>query len=92
MSKHSGPVLCWICGAQCPEFRVTSITCSEECHEKLIDRLEKEFGIYKKVVDIETGRAHRVPTRDIIEKGLKHQDLKNYPEWKEGRLRIGHAR
>ncbi|GAF67782.1 unnamed protein product, partial [marine sediment metagenome] len=34
----------------------------------------------KKVVDIETGRTHMVPTRDIIENGLRHQDLKNYPE------------
>jgi len=80
MSKHSGHDLCWICGAQCTEFLVT---CSEGCHEKLIDRLEREFGIYKKVVDIETGKAHRVPTRDIIEKGLRYQDLKNYPEWRE---------
>ena len=40
----------------------------------MVDRLEREFGIYKKVVDIETGKIHRVPTRDIIEKGLRHQD------------------
>ena len=51
----------------------------------MVDRLEREFGIYKRVMDIETGKAHRVPTRDIIEKGLRHQDLKNYPEWREGR-------
>jgi len=50
----------------------------------LVDRLEREFGIYKKVVDIETGKSHRVPTRDIIEKGLRYQDLKSYPEWRNG--------
>ena len=49
----------------------------------MVDRLEREFGVYKKVVDLETGRTHKVPTRDIIEKGLKHRDLKNYPEWRE---------
>jgi len=43
--------------------------------------MEKEFGIYKKVVDIDTGKIHRVPTRDIIEKGLRQQDLRRYPEW-----------
>lgn len=50
----------------------------------MVDRLEREFGIYKKVVDIETGKTHRVSTRDIIEKGLRHHDLKNYPEWRGG--------
>jgi hypothetical protein len=73
-------VLCLICGASCPEGRVT---CSEECHENLVYTLENEFGIYKKVVDIETGKTHKVPTRDIIEKGLKYRDLKNYPEWRK---------
>ncbi len=80
MSKSSDPVFCWICGAPCSEFLVT---CSKECHEKLVDRLEREFGIYKKVVDGETGKVHRIPTRDIIEKGLIYQDLKNYPEWRD---------
>lgn len=45
--------------------------------------MEREFGIYKRVVDIETGKTHRVSTRDIIEKGLRHQDLKKYPEWRD---------
>ncbi len=35
------------------------------------------------MVDTVTGKAHRVPTRDIIEKGLKYRDLKNYPEWRD---------
>ena len=59
------------------------MTCSDDCHEKLVYVLEKEYGIYKKVVDLETGKTHKVPTRDIIERGLKHTDLKNYPEWRE---------
>ena len=79
-SKRSDPVFCWICGAQSP---VSRVTCSDECHEKLVDKLEREFGIYKRVMDIETGKAHRVPTRDIVEKGLRHQDLKKYPEWRD---------
>lgn len=60
------------------------MTCSDDCHEKLVHRLELEFGIYKKALDLETGKTHKVPTRDIIEKGLKRQDLKNYPEWRDG--------
>ena len=57
------------------------LTCSRECHEKLIEILEKKFGKYKKVVDAETGKVYKVPLRDIIEKGLKHEELKNYPLW-----------
>ena len=43
----------------------------------------KEVGEYKKVVDIETGKAYKVPTRHILEYGLKHEDLKNFPLWDE---------
>ena len=46
----------------------------------LVDKLEREFGTYKKVTDLETGNIYTVPTRDIVEKGLKQQDLKKYPE------------
>ena len=68
---------CWICGATCVEYLVT---CSDECHEELVLRLELKFGTHKKVVNLETMKTHKVPVRDIIEKGLRQQDLKNYPE------------
>ncbi len=68
---------CWICGATCVEYLVT---CSDECHEELVHRLELKFGIYKKVVDLETMKIHKVPLREIIETGLRQQDLKHYPE------------
>ncbi len=70
---------CSICGA--PSGVKYRLTCSDVCHEEFILRLEKRFGVYKKVVDLETGKTHKVPTRDIIEKGLKQEDLKNYPEY-----------
>lgn len=69
---------CFICGGPCLPGRVT---CSDGCHGKLVDRLERDFGRYKKVVDLTTGMAHRVPTRDIIERGLKQEDLRKYPRW-----------
>jgi hypothetical protein len=31
------------------------------------------------VVDGATGVAHRVPTRDIIERGIRQADLRRYP-------------
>ena len=79
MSMKNEPLRCWICGSPCSGDRVT---CSDKCHENLVETLENEFGIYKKVVDIETGKTHRVPIRDIIEKGLGQQDLRRYPEWR----------
>ncbi len=68
---------CWICGAPCVE---PMVTCSDDHHEELIHRFELDFGSYKRVTDLETGKVHKVPLRDLIEKGLRQQDLKHYPE------------
>ncbi|KKK76976.1 hypothetical protein LCGC14_2858230 [marine sediment metagenome] len=72
--------VCAICGVPIPESR---LTCSDDCHEKAVDIIEGQFGVYKKVVDAVSGNIYRVPVRDIIELGLKQQDLKNYPAWVE---------
>ena len=57
-------------------------TCSEECHEKMVKEMEKDFGEFKKVIDQETMIAYKVPTRDIIEQGLSQEELKiKYPRW-----------
>ncbi len=69
---------CGICGASLGLGY--KITCSDDCHEKLIHRFEERFGLFKRVIDEETQIAYRVPIRDIIEKGLRQQDLKHYPE------------
>lgn len=57
------------------------LTCSDECHEELVRRLVAEFGEFKKVVRASTGVAYKVPTSDIIESGLREQDLDRYPLW-----------
>ena len=72
---------CIVCGGPCPPGRVT---CSEACHEAFVRMVEEAFGKYKKVIDVETGKAYRVPTRFIIEHGLRHDQLKEFPEWDEG--------
>ncbi len=72
--------VCAICGVAIPEGR---LTCSDDCHEKAVDFIEGQFGVYKKVVDAVSGNIYRVPVRDIIELGLKQTDLKNYPSWVE---------
>lgn len=67
---------CVICGK---EHHHREFTCSDECHKIFVDGLIKEFGEFKEVVDAETGKMHKVPTINILERGLKHKDLKNYP-------------
>lgn len=62
---------------------VGRMTCSENCHEEFIKFCEKEYGIVKKVVDDTTGISYKVPTRDIVEKGLYWKDLNKYPQWDE---------
>jgi len=74
--------ICVICGKLYEQGRL--LTCSDECHEELVKRLIFEFGEFKKVVRMSTGVAYKVPTRDIIERGLREQDLDRYPLWEEG--------
>uniref|UniRef100_A0A6M3X5Y7 Uncharacterized protein n=1 Tax=viral metagenome TaxID=1070528 RepID=A0A6M3X5Y7_9ZZZZ len=79
-STMDRPTTCVICGKVCVQGK---ITCCDDHHEELIMKLEAKLGQYKKVLSMETGKAHRVPLRDIVERGLKHKDLKKYPEWTE---------
>lgn len=69
------------CGADVQISR--RITCSGPCHEELVRRLVDEFGEYKVVVDAE-GVRHMVPTRYIIERGLRHDELRNFPVFGDG--------
>jgi len=59
------------------------LTCSDQCHEELARRLVADFGEFKKVVRMSTGIAYKVPTRDIIEKGISEENLDQYPLWEE---------
>lgn len=59
------------------------MTCSDECHQELARRLVAEFGEFKKVVRKTTGVAYKVPTRDIIEHGIKEPELDRYPLWED---------
>ncbi len=51
--------------------------------ERLIQELIARFGEFKKVVRMRTGVAYKVPTRDILVKGIREQDLDQYPKWVE---------
>jgi len=72
--------VCVVCGAL---YRVGRMyTCSEECHEKMVEALVEEFGEFKKIVDAETGVAYKVPTREVLDRGLWLDGLKKYPKWR----------
>ena len=76
-----GEGFCAICNE--PITGESRVTCSERCHEELVRLAEGQFGKVKNVVDSVTGISYKVPTRDIIEKGLKWEDLTKYPVWKD---------
>jgi len=57
------------------------ITCSDFCHNQYILKKIDEDGLFKKVVDLDSGITYRVPTRLLIEEGLRQEDLKNFPVW-----------
>jgi len=67
------------------QWRVSGskVTCSDVCHERLVACLEAEYGTHYRCVRMSTGEEFRVPTRDIIERGVKERDLDQYPHWDE---------
>ena len=73
--------VCVVCGTLYTVGRM--YTCSEKCHKKMVDALVEEFGEFKKIIDAETGVAYKVPTTEVLERGLWHEDLKKYPKWRE---------
>jgi hypothetical protein len=83
--KKTGMDICVVCGKEYEpaENVIVQLTCSKECHDKLVESFIARFGEYKKVIRAGTGEAFRVPIRDIIEKGISEQTLDKYPKWKE---------
>ncbi len=71
---------CVICGT--PYFGGRQFTCSDVCHDELVRRLIAKVGEFKMVIRASTGEAFKVPTRDIIEKGVREQELDQYPKWR----------
>lgn len=57
------------------------LTCSDTCHQKMIHHILQKFGPYKKITDSHTGLTYRVPTKQILEKGIAQEDLRNFPLW-----------
>ena len=56
-------------------------TCGTECHELLVGEYEQMWGTYKKIIDASTNIAYKVPTRVLIESGIRAEELPNFPRW-----------
>ena len=72
---------CVVCGVSYSDGR--ELTCSDNCHRELSNRFVSIYGDFKKVIRASTGEAFKVPTRDIIERGIREQELDKYPRWEE---------
>ena len=77
---------------KCPICGITAVfadgqdrmTCGKpKCHEAFVDKMIASFGQFKKVTRMTTGQTFKVPIRDIIERGVREQDLDKYPLWEE---------
>ena len=53
----------------------------DQGREQLIQKCIARFGEFKKVVRMRTGVAYKVPTRVILEQGIREQDLDRFPLW-----------
>lgn len=74
--------LCPVCGADLPppDDRRFSFTCDAACHRAWIDQLVARYGDTRDITDAETGKVYQVPTREILERGIRHAHLASYPE------------
>lgn len=81
MEAASQKGVCIICGNNRGRYL---LTCSEKCHNQLSKEFIKDFGEYKNIVDMTTGKTHRVPITVIFEHGIQQQDLKKYPVVEKG--------
>lgn len=62
---------------------VRRATCSADCHEAYVIVCELAFGKHKKIVDMATGTPYKVPTRRIVEVGIKQEGLPNFRVWRD---------
>lgn len=72
--------VCAACGALIPLARVSAAVCDDKCLQTWIESLVAQYGETRPITDLETGKVHAVPTRVILEAGIKGSDLAQYPE------------
>ena len=73
--------ICLICQKRYRQGR--EATCSDECHAELCRRIVDRHGEFRQVTCMSTGVSYRVPTMEILEKGIRGEELDRYPPWEE---------
>jgi len=58
------------------DFKLTN-TGAVFAEESIIEK----FGEFKKIMDMVSGKWHKVPTIIIIREGIRQEDLKHFPIW-----------
>lgn len=76
-------MVCPVCGVAFSADQYRDTCGKPECHEAFVQRMIKQYGEFKRVVRMTTGQVFKVPIRDIIERGVREQDLDRYPAWEE---------
>jgi protein-arginine kinase activator protein McsA len=74
---------CVVCSAEYNGQFKFGLTCCQECHDRFLNYMVFRYGEFKRVIRQSTGEAFKVPVRDIIEHGIKEQDLDRYPKWEQ---------
>ena len=72
--------ICPSCGNLIPLARGRAYTCDEACHATWIEAIIRRFGETREITHLESGKVYAVPTRVILEQGIKGSDLVTYPE------------
>jgi hypothetical protein len=74
--------VCPACGARLPpaDTRTYGFTCDAACHRIWINQLVARYGDTRPITDGVTGKVYQVPTREILEHGIRYADLATYPE------------
>jgi hypothetical protein len=71
---------CAGCGTRLRRTRTYTLTCDLICHRAWLAQVIARLGPTKRITSLETGKTHLVPTRDLLEKGIRGADLPRYPE------------
>ena len=71
---------CPACGLVLPPIRPREVTCSDACHAVWIEQLVARLGETTAITHFETGKTYLVPTRVILEQGIRGADLRQFPE------------
>ncbi len=84
--RRAASGICPACEKDLPPIgtRTRQLTCDDVCHRVWIERLIAAYGETRRIVDLSTGKTHLVPTRVILEQGVKGSDVSTYPEAHDG--------